>query len=174
MTEPDRERLLEGTKFNVDRVAVPRRSGGTTPREVIVHPGAVVVLPILDDGSIVLIRNHRFAIDETLWELPAGTLDPDDGDPSNCAHRELREETGYEAREIEHLLTFYSSPGICDEVLHAYVARGLVHKGAQLEETERIETHPLEEERVREMMASAEIRDAKKLVALHHHFVSRA
>ena len=116
-----REEIFQGVKFGVERRRVPTRDGGSAIREVVVHPGAVVVLPFLDDGRVVMIRNRRFAVDETLWELCAGTLEPGE-DPAVTAARELVEETGYEASSIEALTTFYTSPGICDERMYAFVA----------------------------------------------------
>ena len=94
------EKLFRGVKFDVELRDVPTRDGQTARREVVVHPGAVVVLPLLDGDRVVLIRNHRFSIDETLWELCAGTLEPGE-EPAATAARELVEETGYDAARIE-------------------------------------------------------------------------
>ena len=162
------ERIFQGVKFDVERREVPTRDGGTAMREVVVHPGAVVVLPVLEDGRIVMIRNHRFAVGETLWELCAGTLEPGE-DPVVTAARELIEETGYEASSMEPLTTFYTSPGICDERMHAFVATGLSEVGQRLEATEQIEVDLLSRSEVMALVRSGEVRDGKTLATLLYH-----
>src|SRR5688500_1539425 len=106
-------------------------------REIIVHPGAVVVLPFLDESEIVLIRTKRYAVGQILIELPAGTLERNE-DPINCAGRELLEETGYLAGRLRPIGNFYTSPGILSEKMYAFVAYDL-EKQEQLEEGEEIE-----------------------------------
>ena len=107
------ELLLTGRMFQVVRRESVAADGRRHVREVIRHPGAVVLLPILDDGRVVLIRNRREAVGQHLVELPAGTLEPGE-DPMAAAHRELAEETGYRAGTMELLVSFFSSPGILD------------------------------------------------------------
>lgn len=172
-TSGDSERIFEGVKFAVERRRVPTRDGGTAMREVVVHPGAVVVLPILDDGRIVMIRNHRFAVDETLWELCAGTLEPGE-EPAVTAGRELVEETGYSAASVEPLTTFYTSPGICDEKMYAYLARGLTEVGQQLEATEQIEVELLTHGEVMRLVEEGQIRDGKTIATLLYYGAFRA
>ena len=170
MTES--ERVFSGVKFDVERRSVPTGDGETVMREVVVHPGAVVVLPLLDDGRIVMIRNHRFAVGETLWELCAGTLEEGES-PAQTAARELTEETGYRAERIEPLTTFYTTPGICTERMYAFLATGLTEVGQDLEEGERIEVELVTRERAMEMVASGEVRDGKTLAAmLFYHATS--
>jgi ADP-ribose diphosphatase len=160
--------LFHGTRFDVRGVELPRRSGGTIRREVVVPANAVVVLPMLDEQTVVLIRNERFAVGQTLWELPAGTLEQGE-DPAVCAGRELEEETGYRAQEITRLIEFYPSPGFCTELLTAFLARDLTFQGQDLDETERITTEaiPLKEsiQRVRDNR----IRDAKTVATLLYY-----
>jgi ADP-ribose pyrophosphatase len=155
-------------KFDVERRRVSTRDGGAVEREVVVHPGAVVVLPLLDDGRIVMIRNHRFTVGETLWELCAGTLEPDE-EPAVTAARELIEETGYEAARIRPLTTFYTSPGICTERMYAFVATGLTPVGQRLEATEEISVEPLSRDAIMERIRSGEIRDGKTITTLLFH-----
>jgi ADP-ribose pyrophosphatase len=107
-----------------------------------VHPGAVVVLPLLDADTIVMIRNFRPSVGATLLELPAGTLEADEPAEA-CAGRELIEETGYRAGRIEPLVDFYTSPGVLSERMFAFVARELSHVGQQLDEGEEIEVWPV-------------------------------
>ena len=106
-----------------------------------VHPGAVVVLPILPDGKVLLIKNYRYAVGETLLELPAGTLERGE-EPINCAGRELIEETGYTAGRLKSMGSFFSSPGILSERMYAFAAYDLRPGEQQLEDGEQIESAP--------------------------------
>ena len=163
-----RERIYTGVKFAVDRVPVRTHDGGTTQREMIVHGGAVLVLPILDDapgGRVVMIRNQRFAVEKELWELCAGTLEKDE-DPAGCAARELIEETGYEAKTIEKLCEFYTSPGMTNERMHVYVAKDLTHVGQRLEATEQIRVELRRWPDVLEMVRTGEIVDGKTIAGI--------
>lgn len=160
-----RERAFTGGRIQVDRLTIPLSGGRTAVREMVVHPGAVVILPVLDDGRVVLIRNVRHGLGRALWELPAGTLEPSE-DPAVCAGRELIEETGYEGERIEKLLHFYTTPGFCDEKIWCYLATGLTHVGQDLDETEEIHVEPLAADHVFEMIATNEIEDAKTIATL--------
>lgn len=162
------QRIYTGVKFAVDRVTVTHRERGHVERELVVHPGAVIVLPILDDGRVVMIRNHRFAVGQTLWELCAGTLEAGEP-PAECAGRELIEETGYEAGRIEPLTTFYTSPGFTNETMHAFLATRLSHVGQQLEATEQIEVELLPRPEVMAMCRDGRIKDGKTLAALLYY-----
>ncbi len=164
-SDRERARVFAGAKFAVDRLRLQTTDGKEALREVVVHPGAVVVLPLLDDGRVLMIRNHRFAVGETLWELPAGTLDAEES-PAACADRELKEEAGYAAGRLDPLGAFYTSPGICTERMHAYLATELTSVGQDLEPTERIVVEPLAWDRVLEMARAGEIADGKTLVTL--------
>ena len=130
---------------------------------------AVVVLGLTEtpagEPAAVLIRNERFAVGETLWELPAGTLEPGE-EPAACAGRELEEETGYRAASVEGLCTFYTTPGMTDEKMHAFVARGLEHVGQRLEEDERIEPRVLGVREVMGLVDGGGPVDGKSLTAL--------
>lgn len=165
MTWNENDRVLAGARFDVYALGYPRRDGGMTRREVVVPADAVVVVPILDDGRVVLIRNERFAVGKTLLELPAGTLE-DGEEPAICAGRELTEETGYVAQRIEPLTSFYTSPGFCTERMHAYVAQGLTFEGQSLDETERIELAPMAFDAALSAVRHGDIVDAKTIAAL--------
>lgn len=159
-----RRTIHAGRKFDFEILTV-RHRGRETQRENVRHPGAVVVVPVLDDGRVVLIRNHRVSVGERLWECCAGTMEPPEP-PEACAARELIEETGYRAATLTPLGWFYTTPGLTDERMHAFVARGLSHAGQDLEDDESIEVHALPAARALQMIESGELRDAKSMVAL--------
>lgn len=163
----ERELICRGAKFDIERLSWVGAGGRVIRREVIRHPGAVCILPILGEipPRIVMIRNHRFTIDAELWELPAGTLEKGE-DPAYCAARELEEETGYHARNIIPLGTFLTTPGMTDEVMHAYAATGLTHVGQKLEPDERIQPELVTASNVFTMLDRGELRDAKSIVTL--------
>lgn len=168
MPTADNPVLYQGKRFDVHRLTLKRRSGGTMRREVVVPANAVVILPMLDDQTVVLIRNERFAIGQTLWELPAGTLE-DGENPALCAARELVEETGYVADEVTRLIEFYPSPGFCTELLTAFLARDLTFQGQDLDETERITTEAIPLDRSIQMIRDNTIRDAKTIATLLYY-----
>ena len=138
-------------KVMVDTVTLP--NGRQTTREIIAHPGAVCVVPVLDDGSIIFVKQYRYAVGSVLYELPAGKLDHPNEDPLDCAKRELSEETGYE-------------PGFTDEVIHLYLAKGLKKFNQHTDEDEFIDIEVVKPEEVRRMLLDGEIFDAKTLSAL--------
>ncbi len=160
--------LYHGTRFEVRGITLAKRSGGALRREIVVPADAVVILPMLDEQTVVLIRNERFAVGTTLWELPAGTLE-DSEDLSACALRELREETGYDASTIERLISFYPSPGFCTEKLTAYLASGLTYRGQDLDETERITAEAVPLDQTMEMVRDNRIMDAKTIATLLYY-----
>jgi len=159
------ERLLSAAKFYVERRTLIEPGGRTIQRDVVVHPGAVVILPLLDGDRIVMIRNHRYSVDEELWELPAGTAEPDEP-PIETARRELEEETGYRAERMTPLAEFYASPGVMTELMRAYVAEGLSEGETRLEPDERIKVEVVTLARAREMLAQRELRDGKTIAVL--------
>ena len=166
------ERVFHGVRFDIRAVELSGRDGTTTRGEYIAHPGGVVVMPVLEDGRIVLIRNQRFPVGETLWELPAGTLELGE-EPAVCAAREVEEETGYRAGEITPLTAFYSTPGFCDEKLHGFVARGLEPVGQSLDPTESIEVEAVSEAEALAMIRDGRLRDAKTICLLLYDSVFR-
>lgn len=162
------EELLVTRRFRVVRKFQQTPDGKLHAREIVEHPGAVTVLPILDDGTICLIRNYRVAVQRTLIELPAGTLEPGE-DPATAAERELIEETGYRARSIEKLCEFYMSPGILNERMHLYLASGLQAGPLALEPGEDIQTLVVTHQDALRMVADGAIQDAKTLVGLLYY-----
>lgn len=140
-------------------------NGKRTKKEVVVHPGAVCILPLLDDKTVILIRNKRYAVGQQLLELPAGTLEPKEP-PINCAGRELLEETGYLAKKLKPLASFFTSPGILSEKMHVFVAYDLQKSKPALEEGEEIEVEPTALTDAIAMIRTGEIADAKTIATL--------
>jgi ADP-ribose pyrophosphatase len=159
------KRTHDGRLFKVDVLSWTDEQGVEVIREVVRHPGAVTVVPILDDGGIVMIHNHRIAVNETLWELPAGKLEPGEA-PETAAGRELSEETGYVCKQVIPLGSFYTSPGFADELMHAFIARGLTQTVQRLEPGENITVQVRELPEVLEMIHRGEIRDGKTIAGL--------
>lgn len=162
----EKQVIFEGKKVRLEVHHLrDDRSGKRSAREVVAHPGAVVILPFLTKDRILLIRNRRYSIGQTLIELPAGTLERNEN-PMNCAGRELLEETGYLAGRIESLGTFYTSPGILSEKMYAYAAYDLVEKQPELEDGEEIELLSSTLDEAVAMIGKGEIADGKTIATL--------
>jgi ADP-ribose pyrophosphatase len=157
--------LFQGRRFRVERQVQVGPDGREHVWDFVRHPGAAVILPLLDDGRLCLVRNARPAVGQTLIELPAGTLEPGE-DPAETAHRELAEETGYRAGRIEHLISFYSSPGICDEHMHLYLAQDLTAGPMSLDPGEELEPLLCSWDEALALIHSGRIHDAKTLAGL--------
>ncbi len=163
------EELWSGRAFDFVRLTVRAQDGVERDRLIVRHPGAVVILPVLDTPSgpeIVFVRNERHTINAWLDELPAGGLDAGE-DPEFAARRELREETGFAAATLTPLGRFYTTPGVTDELMHAYLATDLEEVGQDLEDYEVLTVH---REPVSEFFAradSGDLTDAKTILALH-------
>ena len=157
--------VFDGVVAKGYEVGVRMDDGKVVRRDYLHYDGAAVILPVRDDGSIVMIRNYRFAVDENLLELPAGMLA--DGEPPEvCAARELTEETGYKAQKVEKLGQFYTGPGTSNQILHSFLATGLTEGAQNLEEYERITVESFSQAQIRRMIAGGEIHDAKTISTL--------
>jgi ADP-ribose pyrophosphatase len=162
------EFLFQGKRFHILRMKRPSADGVMRTSDVVVHPGSVVVLPMVDALSVCLIRNYRVAVGETLIELPAGTLEGGE-DPLDRARRELAEETGYRAGRLEKLSEFYMSPGILRERMHLFLATELTAGKEAREPGEEIENLLVPWREAIQMAQSGEIRDAKTMVGLLYY-----
>jgi ADP-ribose pyrophosphatase len=147
-----------------DTVRLP--SGKTTTREIVVHPDVVAILPVLDDGRIVMVRQYRKATERTLLEVPAGGIDGDET-PEEAARREMIEETGYRIGSLELLYTFYVSPGYTTEKMYLYRAAKL-QPGEPTEETDQIEVVTVSPEEAQARIGTGEIADAKSILAVSY------
>lgn len=150
-------------KLRVDQVRLS--NGRVAKREVVDHRGAVALVALDADGNCLLVRQYRAAVGRVLLEIPAGTLEPDE-DPTDCATRELAEETGYRPGRLVELLGFYSAPGFCTEHLWVYLATDLVAERAEADADEEIELVRMPLAECVELIRSGEIRDAKSIAGL--------
>ncbi len=157
--------LLTTGRFRVETAVRVNKNGTAHEREVIRHPGAVTILPMVNPQQVCLIRNYRVAVGQTLIELPAGTLEPGE-DPSVTAARELIEETGFRAQRVERLHSFFLSPGILDEQMHLFLATELTPGAAAREPGEEIENLVVSWDEAMTMVADGTIKDAKTMVGL--------
>jgi len=157
--------LHEGRHFSFLRDEVELPNGYRTHRDIVRHPGAVAVVPVLPDGRVVMVRQYRYAAGKELLEIPAGTLEPSEP-VLECARRELIEETGYEAGTLKPLLSCYMAPGYSSEVIHFFVARGLREVVKEPELDEEIAVERLELEEVLGMIAENVIEDAKTIIGV--------
>lgn len=133
--------------------------------EIVRHPGASAIVPLLPDNRVVLIRQYRYITGGYLWEIPAGKLD-DKEDPLSCAERELAEEVGYKAEKLERLTTIWTGPGFTDERIHIYLATGLSPCASNLEFDEIIEVSEKPIKEAVAMIQDREIVDAKSIIGL--------
>ncbi len=159
------ETIFEGRviRLQIDQVKLP--NGETSTREIVKHPGAVSVMALTEENKLVLVRQFRKPLEKAILEIPAGKLEPGE-EPKECAFRELEEETGYRAAEMEHLFSFYTSPGFADEYLHLYQAKGLSSGKRKLDQDEFVELVELTLDECMKRVASGEICDAKTVAAV--------
>ncbi len=159
------KRLYKGKVIQVklDRIVEP--GGVEASREVVEHRGSVVIIPRLPDGRVVLVRQYRYAARQQLWELVAGSMEPGES-VMRAARRELQEETGYRARTLKRLFSFYPSPGILTEQMHLVEARDLTLSEASPEADERIEVADFSRDQIEKLLRNKKIIDGKTLVGL--------
>ncbi|NIL98887.1 MAG: NUDIX domain-containing protein [Planctomycetales bacterium] len=163
-----RELLLETRKFRVVRIVRPWPDGQVRHREIVEHPGAVTIVPLVDADHVCLIRNFRVTVGQSLLELPAGTLEPGE-DPATTAGRELAEETGYRAAHLQKLCRFFVSPGVLNEIMHLFVASQLTPGTAALAEGEHIEPQVVPWSEAVRMAVDGTIQDAKTILGLLYY-----
>ncbi len=158
--------VYEGRFLRVFEDTVRCPDGHVAPREYLRHPGAVMVVPVLDDGTLVLERQFRYPLGRSIIEFPAGKIDPGE-DILTCAQRELREETGYTAREWVYLGGFHNAVGYCDEKIEIYLARGLTEDVAASDDGEVLEVFTATLEQLLDWIGQAEVTDVKTIVGAY-------
>ena len=163
------EMIYEGPVFGLRRDELIEPTGLRTKREVITHPGSVVVLPVLPDGRIVMIQQYRHATRQYLWELVAGRMEPGE-DPKEAAARELAEETGYKAKRLKVFLDVFPTPGFLEERMFLLLASDVVEGQASPEEDEKIISAVYEPAKLEQMIERGELHDAKSVAGLLYYF----
>ncbi|MBO5924876.1 MAG: NUDIX hydrolase [Clostridia bacterium] len=159
--------IYDGKVIKVIRDQVSLPNGESAYREIVHHNGGATVLAVKDD-MVYFVRQYRYAYHDELLELPAGKLNEGE-DPKSCAIRELEEETGLKATDVDLITKLYPSPGYTDEVIYVYLARDFVQGTQHLDEDEFLGVITLPLSTVKDMLDSGEIRDAKTIVALRYY-----
>jgi len=157
--------VYKGRIINLRLDSVVLENGNTALREVVEHPGAVGIVALKDNGDIVMVKQYRKAADQMLLELPAGKLEQGE-DPADCAARELTEETGYIAANLRYLVSFYTSPGFSNEVMHMFLATGLSQGENDPDDDEMVETVEISRDRAVDMILKGEIKDGKTIAGI--------
>jgi ADP-ribose pyrophosphatase len=159
------EKLYEGNVFSVRRDRLSEPGGIRVTRDIVVHRGSVVVLPVFSDGSILLVRQYRHAIGNFLWELVAGRVEAGESRAA-AARRELAEETGYTARRVKQILELFPSPGFVTERMWIFAAAGLQPGRARPEDDERISKRKFSLAALERMIRRGSLHDAKSVAAI--------
>jgi ADP-ribose pyrophosphatase len=158
--------LHEGRVFNLVKENYTLDNGVTSEMDFVQHPGAAAMVPMINSTEVILIKQYRHAIRDFIWEIPAGTLDPEES-PLNCAQRELIEETGYAAADWHQLGTITPLPGCSDERIHIFLALSLEIAEQDLDDDEMLKVHQIKLEDALQMIVTGEIADAKTISGLY-------
>ena len=159
--------IFNGNIINVQVDEVELPDGNFSTREIVKHPGAVAIIPVTDDGKIIFVEQYRKPLERSIIEIPAGKIELDEA-PAITAVRELEEETGYTTEALEHITSFYTSPGFADEIIHLYYTDQLTQLEEKVEgdEDEFVEIHVLTLEEAENYVKEKKIYDAKTIYAL--------
>ncbi|MBD1378717.1 NUDIX hydrolase [Metabacillus arenae] len=163
------EKLFTGKVIDLYLEDVELPNGKTSKREIIKHPGAVAVIAITPEGKILMVEQYRKALEKAIVEIPAGKLEKGE-DPEYTAKRELEEETGYTTSSLQHLISFYTSPGFADELVHLYLAEKIekLEVKAELDEDEFVELLEVSLDEAQQLLKDQRIFDAKTAYALQY------
>ncbi|GAB4191182.1 MAG: NUDIX hydrolase [Simkaniaceae bacterium] len=156
--------LYQGKLISLKEDIIPSKKG-CKHHESVVHPGAVVLIPVTEEGKIIFVRQYRHSALQILTELPAGTLEPDE-DPFLCAQRELQEEIGKKAEELTLCGGFFTTPGFCNEYIHLFLAQRMIPSRLEAEDTEEIDSIVLSIEEAERLIFAHEIMDAKTICGI--------
>lgn len=157
--------LFQGRILTLRQDQVQLENGKLSSREIVLHPGAVAMLPLLSTEKLILIKQFRKALEKTIYEIPAGTLEPGEAIEA-CAQRELGEEIGYHASKFTKLLSFYPAPGFCNEIIHIFLCEGLSETPRDIQSDEEIEPVVVTKKEVKELIRRGEIQDSKTLIGI--------
>jgi ADP-ribose pyrophosphatase len=150
-------------KLFVDTVELP--DGKEAVREIVRHPGAVCVIPVTNEGEVIMVKQYRYAFEQIMLEIPAGKLEPGE-DPFEAVKRELEEESGVVAGNIEYMGEIFTTVAIFDEKIHAYLATDLVYKNAHPDEDEFLEVEKIPLTTLVDMVMNGEIKDSKTQICI--------
>lgn len=159
------ETTYEGRAFNVRRDHLLTPGGSTVKYDIIEHVGSVILVPVDDEGQMLFVRQYRHAAQQDLLELPAGTLEKDEP-PAEAAAREIREETGMAANDMQEIGSFYLAPGYSTELMHVFLAKGLVHDPLDPDADEYLSLEKMPVAEALRLAESGQMQDAKSLAAL--------
>lgn len=159
--------IYRGLIFDIVKARLSLPGGKNCIRETVVHPGASAIIPVIGKDKVLLINQFRYATGQSIWEIPAGTLDKNEP-PARCARRELEEETGFVARSVKKLAEFYSCPGFCTERIHLFLAKGLSpgRGAARPDADENINCRIFGRRQIVQMLNNGTIKDAKSIIGL--------
>ena len=161
-----RELAYQGTVLKVYKDHMKFSNGNTEDWDFIHHDGAAAVIPVMDDGKILMVKQYRNALERDTLEIPAGKLDDPDEEGIVCASRELKEETGYSSDDLEWLLTIRTTVAFCDERIEVFVARNLIPGEQHLYEDEFVDVKAYKLEELKEMIFEGKIEDSKTVAAI--------
>ena len=161
-----RELAYQGTVLKVYKDHMKFSNGNTEDWDFIHHDGAAAVIPVMDDGKILMVKQYRNALERDTLEIPAGKLDDPDEEGIVCASRELKEETGYSSDDLDWLLTIRTMVAFCDERIEVFVARNLIPGEQHLDEDEFVDVKAYKLEELKEMIFEGKIQDSKTMAAI--------
>lgn len=161
----DKNLIYKGKVLDISLETAKLPNGKAVDLEIIRHPGGACIIPVYDNGDILMVRQYRHAAGGIIWEIPAGRID-DGEDALNCAVRELEEEGGVRAGKIEKLGDFFTTPGFCTELLHIYLATELRPCGQKLEADEYLEVERVSFDKAVDMVYRGDIKDSKTIIAI--------
>ena len=161
-----RELAYQGTVLKVYKDHMKFSNGNTEDWDFIHHDGAAAVIPVMDDGKILMVKQYRNALERDTLEIPAGKLDDPDEEGIVCASRELKEETGYSSDDLEWLLTIRTTVAFCNERIEVFVARNLIPGEQHLDEDEFVDVEAYKLEELKEMIFEGKIQDSKTMAAI--------
>lgn len=159
------EKIFEGKIINLRVDTVELENQKYTKREIVEHKGAAAILAVNGKNEILLVRQYRKAVEDFIYEIPAGTLNIAE-EPVECALRELKEETGYKAEKINKVFEFFTSPGFSNEKIYLFKAENLTFTSTKFDEDESLETIPVGRDEAKKMMETGRIADGKTLIGI--------